>query len=44
VPAPSAVDPLASPATTLTYLDLNAVFTTATVVAALASARESVRG
>jgi hypothetical protein len=40
VPAPSAVDPLASPATTLTYLDLNAVFTTATVAAALASVRE----
>jgi len=35
VPAPDAVDPLASPATTLTYLDNDAVFTTATVLAAL---------
>lgn len=41
VPAPSAIDPLASPATTLTYLDRNALFTTATVVAALVAAREA---
>ncbi|MGV3711094.1 MAG: prenyltransferase/squalene oxidase repeat-containing protein [Gemmatimonas sp.] len=36
VPAPSAVDPLQEPATTLSYLDRNACFTTATVYAALA--------
>jgi hypothetical protein len=36
VPAPEQPDPLASPETTLTYLDDDAVFTTATVLAALA--------
>jgi hypothetical protein len=39
VPAPSAVDPLASPETTLTYLDRDATFTTAAVYAALVAAR-----
>jgi hypothetical protein len=38
VPAPEQTDPLASPATTLTYLDDEALFTTATVLAALAGA------
>lgn len=38
VPAPSAIDPLASPETTLTYLDRDATFTTATVYSALVSA------
>ena len=38
VPAPDQTDPLASPATTLTYLDDEALFTTATVLAALAGA------
>ena len=35
VPAPSALDPLADPATTITYLDHARVFTTATVLSAL---------
>ncbi|MGA2013453.1 MAG: prenyltransferase/squalene oxidase repeat-containing protein [Solirubrobacteraceae bacterium] len=37
VPPPDAVDPLADPEHTLTYLDNDAVFTTATVLAALAA-------
>ncbi len=36
VPAPAQRDPLADPATTLTYVDDEALFTTATVLAALA--------
>jgi hypothetical protein len=35
VPGPDVVDPLASPETTLTYVDDDALFTTATVLAAL---------
>lgn len=38
VPAPDEVDPLASPGTTLTYVDDDACFTTATVLAALGAA------
>lgn len=38
VPAPEAVDPLRDPSTTLTYVDDDALFTTATVVGALAAA------
>jgi hypothetical protein len=34
VPAPSERDPVASPGTTLTYIDDEALFTTATVLAA----------
>jgi hypothetical protein len=37
VPAPDAVDPLASPETTLTYVDDDALFTSATVLWALSS-------
>jgi prenyltransferase/squalene oxidase-like repeat protein len=43
VPAPGALDPLASPETTLTYTDNEAVFTTATVLAALTLAAERQR-
>ncbi|HJV09514.1 MAG TPA: prenyltransferase/squalene oxidase repeat-containing protein, partial [Acidimicrobiales bacterium] len=38
VPAPAVIDPLDSPETTLTYIDDDAVFTTATVLAALSAA------
>lgn len=37
VPAPDAIDPLSAPERTLTYVDDDAVFTTATVLAALAA-------
>jgi hypothetical protein len=37
VPAPAAVDPLATPELTLVYLDQDRVFTTATALAALAA-------
>lgn len=39
VPAPATLDPLTSPEGTRTYLDRDAVFTTATVLAALSLAR-----
>ena len=37
VPAPAMVDPMASPGTTLTYVDNDALFTTATALAALSA-------